>query len=234
MTVMSDLAALQQVDSEIDRLQRLAADLRSRIADDTVLRQRRKLRDTVAASLHQHQLTQRRLEGDSAAETAEIRKREVRLNSPTLRSAHEYEATQSELEQHGAKLREIEDTLLAAMEDVEVTARRLEGLERELVAAGAERGRQVEQWRHELQHAEAQLTTQEAERARRLAPIPAAARDSYTRLRQQKAGRAVSIVQGNVCGVCRVTIPPTTLLKARPGIAFVPCDNCGRLLYVAR
>ena len=234
MTVMADLAALQQVDSEIDRLQRAAADLRARIADDAALRRRHALRDAVATSLHQHQLTQRRLEGESASETEEIRRREVRLNSPSLRSVHEYEATQSELEQHGAKLRELEDSLLAAMEDVEVTARRLRGLDEELVAADAERRQQVEQWRQELGDAEAQVAAQETERTRRLAPITPAALGTYTRLRQQKGGRAVSIVQGTVCGACRVTIPPPTLAKARPGVAFVPCDNCGRLLYVPR
>ncbi len=234
MTVIANLAALQQVDSELDRLQRQAADLRSHIADDGDLRQRLAVRAAVAASLKQHQLRQRQLEGESAAEASEVQRREQRLYGGQIRDVHAMQTTQHEIELHAARQRELEDSLLAAMEDVEVTARKLQDLDRDVAEAKSQRDRQVLAWQAELQRTDADSATAQAQRAQRLAPIPPGAVELYGRLRQQKAGRAVSIVQGNVCGVCRVTIPPSTLSRARPGIAFVPCDNCGRLLYVPR
>lgn len=231
---MADLAALQQVDSELDRLQRLAEDLRRRIGDDAALRERRALRAKVAHDLQQHHLTQRMIEGQSATETQEIQRREARLNSPNLRDEHSYRATQAEIEQHTAKLRELEDSLLASMEDVEATEHRLEELDTELASGSAERQRQVASWRDELAQVEAQTATQQQQRALKAKPIPPGALDLYTRLRPQKGGRAVAVVQGNICGACRVALPPTTLAKARPGVAFVTCDHCGRLLYVPR
>lgn len=234
MTVMADLAALQDVDSELDRLQRTATELHSRIADTAALRERRTVRAAVAAALQQHQLAQRRYEGESAAERLEIEKRERRLSGPAIRDMHSYEATQSEIEQHSSRLRDLEDSLVAAMEDVEVTTQQLHDLDAELVAALAEREQQVAAWRQELREVEGQIEKQHEERERRLVPIPAGARDLYTRLRQQKGGRAVATMRGSICGACRVAVPPTTLGRARAGTAFVPCDNCGRLLYVHR
>lgn len=234
MTVMADLAALQAVDSELDRVRRQAADLQARLADDGVLRERRTVRDAVAASLQQYQLAQRRYEGESAAERLEIQKREARLNSPDIRDMHSYEATQSEIEKHTARLRELEDSLVAAMEDVEVTTQRLQELHAELTVAERERKEQIAGWRNDLRALQTEATALHEERTRRLEPLPQTARDTYSRLRQQKAGRGIATVQSNSCGVCRVAIPPTTLSKARSGMTFVPCDNCGRLLYVPR
>lgn len=234
MTVMTDLAALQDVDVELDRLERQAAELRTRIADDESLRVLQTLRDTVAAQLQQHQLAQRSLEGQSASETAEIERRERRLAAGTIRDAAGYTATQHEIEQHTARRRDIEDSLLAAMEDVEVTTARLAQVERDLEEKRGQRAQQVAADQQELAAVQAQIAEQRALRTKRDAVVPPGALVMYDRLRQQKGGRAVSTVQAGVCGVCRVRIPPTTLSKARPGVAFVHCDNCHRLLFVPR
>jgi predicted nucleic acid-binding Zn-ribbon protein len=231
---MADLAALQAVDSELDRLHRLVGELQHRIADNLALREMQAMRTAMAASLQQQQLLQRRYEGDSAAERLEIERREKRLSSPSIRDMHSYEATQTEIEQHSSHLREVEDALVAAMEDVELTTQQLQELDEKIAAAQAERSGHVLTWRAELQALEAQVAHQEAERARRLAPLPPGAQATYSRLRQQKGGQAVATLRGTICGGCRVGVPPTTVSRARPGIAFVPCDNCGRLLYVAR
>jgi uncharacterized protein len=234
LTVMADLAALQAVDSELDRLRRVAAELQARIADHAAIREMRAVRSAMAASLQQQQLAQRRYEGDSAGERLEIERREQRLSGPTIHTTHSYQATQTEIEQHTNRLRELEDALVAAMEDVELTTQQLHDLDAKLAAATAEHQREVGGWREELRAIEAAIAKQQEERARRLAPLPPGAQASYTRLRQQKGGRAIATLQGNICGACRVAVPPTTVFKARTGTAFVPCDNCGRLLYVPR
>ena len=231
---MADLAALQAVDSELDRLHRLVSELQHHIADNHALREMHGMRTAMAASLQQQQLLQRRYEGDSAGERLEIERREKRLSSPSIRDMHSYEATQTEIEQHSSHLRDVEDALVAAMEDVELTTQQLQELDEKIAAAQAERNGHVLTWRAELKALEAQVAHQEEERARRLAPLPPGAQAAYTRLRQQKGGQAVATLRGTICGGCRVGVPPTTVSRARPGIAFVPCDNCGRLLYVAR
>lgn len=230
---MADLAALQAVDSELDKLQRLVGEVQHRIADNLALREMRAMRAAMASSLQQQQLLQRRYEGDSAGERLEIERREQRLSSPSIRDMHSYEATQTEIEKHSSHLRDVEDALVAAMEDVELTTQQLHELDEKIAAAQAERAAQLLTWRAELKALEAEVTRQQEERARRLAPLPPGAQATYSRLRQQKGGQAVATLRGTICGGCRVGVPPTTASRARPGIAFVPCDNCGRLLYVA-
>jgi predicted nucleic acid-binding Zn-ribbon protein len=233
LTVMADLAALQAVDSELDRLRRAVGELQGRIADDTALRDLRAVRAATAASLQQQQLAQRRYEGESASERLEIQRREQRLSGPAIHDMHSYQATQSEIEQHTTKLRDLEDSLVAAMEDVEVTTQQLQEMDAKIAAAAAERAQQVAAWQQELRALQAEGAQQQELRTRRVAPLTPGALATYTRLRQQKGGRAVATLHGNICGACRVAVPPTTVAKARPGIGFIPCDNCGRLLYVA-
>lgn len=232
MTIMSDLAALQEIDTELDRLAKVATDLRARIADDPQLRQLMALRNSVANSLQQSQLAQRSLEGQSQSEGEEIRRREERLASGRLRSSDDYQRTQSEIEQHTSKRRDLDDELIARMEDVEAATARLAQLDRDLQAAKSARLQRVHADMQELKTVEAAIATQKTHRAASEARVTPGARAIYDRLRQTKAGRAVSVVQGPLCGVCRVAIPSVTLSKARPGNAFVTCENCGRLLYV--
>jgi hypothetical protein len=232
MTIMADLAALQEVDSEIDRLVKSAGELRARIADDPALRQLLALRNSVATSLQQSQLAQRDLEGRSQSEATEIKRREDRLASGRLKTPADYTATQHEIEQHTKRRFDLDDELIAKMEDVEAATARLKQIDRDVAQAKATRLHQVQGDMSALKELETATAAKRAERVASEAYLTAGTKSMYERLRQTKAGRAVSVVQGLKCGVCHVTVPSSTLAKARPGTALVPCETCGRLLYV--
>jgi predicted nucleic acid-binding Zn-ribbon protein len=62
--------------------------------------------------------------------------------------------------------------------------------------------------------------------------LPSADLQRYERLRHNKAGTAVAMVDnGRVCLSCRMTLPSNVLRQLRDRDAQVPCGTCGRILY---
>jgi predicted nucleic acid-binding Zn-ribbon protein len=57
---------------------------------------------------------------------------------------------------------------------------------------------------------------------------------TYQRLRRQKGGRAVAAVKDGVCEGCRMNPPSSQVQRAGTGSELVFCNNCGRILHIAR
>jgi predicted nucleic acid-binding Zn-ribbon protein len=74
------------------------------------------------------------------------------------------------------------------------------------------------------------VETLEAEREAMLAPILAADREVYERLRPTKRGRAVSRLDDGNCSACGVAPSSSRGQDARQGNALILCGNCGRIL----
>ena len=55
----------------------------------------------------------------------------------------------------------------------------------------------------------------------------------YEKLKKNKAGHAVSKLEGRLCGVCRVELPVKERLDARSGVRMVQCNSCRRIIYVS-
>ena len=70
------------------------------------------------------------------------------------------------------------------------------------------------------------------ERDTMAATLPAADLTRYERLRRNKAGTAVALVDnGRVCLACRMLLPRNVLRQLRDRTAQVICSTCGRILY---
>ena len=56
----------------------------------------------------------------------------------------------------------------------------------------------------------------------------------YEDLRRRRGGRAVALLEGELCQACRVTLPTTKVQQARQGETLTLCSSCERILYVER
>ncbi len=62
--------------------------------------------------------------------------------------------------------------------------------------------------------------------------LPADDLQRYERLRRNKAGTAISLVDnGRVCVSCRMTLTTNVMRQLRDKSRQVPCSACGRILY---
>ncbi len=71
-----------------------------------------------------------------------------------------------------------------------------------------------------------------SERAALAAGLAAEVLAHYDALRESKSGLAAARLEGDMCGVCRVTVPAAELDTLREGPTVASCPNCGRILVV--
>lgn len=83
-----------------------------------------------------------------------------------------------------------------------------------------------------LAELEADRETAASERQVLAGSLPAADLERYERLRRNKAGTAVALVDnGRVCLACRMTLTSNVLRQLRDKSKQVSCSACGRILH---
>ena len=54
----------------------------------------------------------------------------------------------------------------------------------------------------------------------------------YDRLRKRKKGVAVSVIESDLCSICRVKVPNRNIEDAKHSDQYVHCNSCGRILCI--
>ncbi|HLZ72948.1 MAG TPA: C4-type zinc ribbon domain-containing protein [Dehalococcoidia bacterium] len=232
MTRVSNLYALQEIDSQIDSCERALSDVRARQGEDEGQAQRREriaeLEPLLLSAAHEQREAETEVE-DLRAKIAPV---EEKLYSGRITSAKELQDLQGEVDQFRRQLQGREERLLLAMGRSDELQGELDTLRREVVdgetAWLAEQGELAEQADRLTQ--EIAALHERSEQARR--PIDGEALRRYDQLRRSRQGRAVARVQGGTCLGCRIALPSTLFQRARSGMALVSCSNCERILYV--
>jgi len=79
----------------------------------------------------------------------------------------------------------------------------------------------------------ATLDKKQSERETLVFNVPPDILALYEKLKKNKAGQAVSKLEGRLCGVCRVELPVKELQDAKAGVRLVQCNSCRRIIYVS-
>ena len=234
MTLVADLFALQEIDSQID--QRVAAleELRTRFGESEEAAEVRAEIAEHAAGLPDLEARQRDLDLQVASLREKAAPVERKLYDGSVTSPKELTDLQRDLEQIARQRGGVEEELLSVLEQVEAkragvqaATARLEQVESEWAAAQAG-------FRADEARLEGELAVLRERRAAQAARIPAAPVTSYDRLRQRRKGVAVVKVERGACLGCRLTVPTVILQRARSGMnpSPVQCPSCERMLYV--
>lgn len=225
------LAALQRLDQQIARQRARAAELRQALAGNPQLAQAQRTVEERQVERRRLERLQREAEAALADQDARLRNLNSQLYDGSIHDPNVLRALQTELNQAKRRRDELEEKVLEAMVAADegraaVAAAEAEQRRLEEAAGGAQR-----QAVNELGQLRRELAGNLQDRERMVAALPAAARETYERLRTTKGGRAVAEIRGNVCGVCGVAINSSAVQRARGSLTF--CDNCGRILHVA-
>lgn len=159
----------------------------------------------------------------------QIVKHEQQLNQAT--SKKEYDALKAEIASERKECQTLEDEILEVMGQTEEATARLPEAERAVQALRQEIPKikdEVQTRRNGLIETldEVNKKVQELE-----AGLPADVRIQYDRLVAAKGDDALAMVQGRTCVACYTEITAQSyndLLQEQ----FVPCKNCGRILYL--
>jgi predicted nucleic acid-binding Zn-ribbon protein len=232
MSRIEALYALQQADSEIDNHLAAIGQIEATLsntsnidaarqaaheADTAFMAARSKLRDLEAAS------------EESARHAVDLEKK---LYGGQIKGVKEIGVAQHEIETFKQRRKDLDDQSVEAMIALEEAEAANKTAKAKLAEAEAEWEKSKAALNEEKARLEGELPGLRAEREKRTKAVMPPDLPVYEKLRSQKQGVAVALVQnGKLCGRCRVELPLTKQREVKSGMAIVNCPSCGRILY---
>jgi predicted nucleic acid-binding Zn-ribbon protein len=230
MSLAEQLYKLQQIDLELQKKQRELNEIGSQLSDDKALVAAESNLASQKEQLEDARRKQKGLEWELEDIQEKVRQIDNKLYSGKTKDPKELLSLEKEVKSLRSQVRPKEDTLLAAMSQVEeletevkATAERVKRLKQEWEQRQGSLGQkksEVESVLAELKRNRSELTQQ----------MQADVVGTYERLREVK-GQAVVKVERGKCQGCHITVPTSQWQKARAG-ELIQCNSCGRILYL--
>ncbi|MDO8643993.1 MAG: C4-type zinc ribbon domain-containing protein, partial [bacterium] len=158
-----------------------------------------------------------------------IKKNEARLYE--IKNNKEYQASLREIAQIKKTVRDLENEILALMEQVELGAKAVG----ELVEIGKEKEGNIQKQIEELKKEEAEQSQQcqekESAREQALAGLESSVLGQYERVKRVRED-AVAVVKGGNCLGCHMRLPPQLFNQILRKEKIHLCPNCHRMLYL--
>jgi predicted nucleic acid-binding Zn-ribbon protein len=228
---IADLWTLQEIDSAIDSRRGSIDDARASLDEPEDIADARTANTDAQRAMSEARSAQKDLELEADDLRAKISAVEQKLYGGTVRNPKELSDLQADVDSMKRHLSEIEDRDLEAIgasEAAETAAReaaeRLELLEHAWRNEQGELNERIERLTTEL----AAYDEQRQEAATRISPDVLRV---YDHVRRAHQGRGVARLDRNLCLGCRISLPVSTVNRARAGNALVQCPNCERILY---
>jgi hypothetical protein len=225
------LARLSEVDLALDSGRARLAEIAAALKEPAELAAARSALSAADAELSRWQGIQQDRDTAQQHVAEKLSRAEKRLYSGEIRNSREVQDAERDVQQLRHQRADAEEALLEALVAVE-------GLTEDCTAQSARVAKLAADWegtKARLRSEQARLKERlTAEQARQVVIRRAIAPDLlalYDNLRPRRGGRAIAVLEGDMCSACRVAVPPTKLEAARYGEELVYCGNCGRLLW---
>jgi predicted nucleic acid-binding Zn-ribbon protein len=172
----------------------------------------------------------RELEIDMSAVNARIAATEGRLYGGQVTNPKELAGLQLDLQSSKRTRAQLEDQLLEAMVHLEDCEGIVGRTAAELEEVRVNWQRNQEHVAEQIERLQSQVADLKQTRASLAASVGPSQLAIYEDLRPKKAGRAVALLEGQMCQGCRVTVPANKAQLVRKSLDLVTCTNCGRIL----
>ena len=234
MTIAQQLYDLLGVDGELDRCRNTIASIDETLADDRLLRERRRVVEAGRAVLSRQETERRDIELSIGSFQEKGKQLEETLYGGSVRNSRELEGMNKELELLRENQRRHEEGLLRALEAIEDTERKLGRLEDGLREMEEAREQQQVSLVGERAQLEAESEALQVRRSGMASQVNPEHLRLYDRMRVARQGQAVARVERGVCGGCRISLPSRVVQQARTSQRPVQCPSCSRILFVSQ
>lgn len=230
MEAMQNLLRLQELDYELDRIEKDKGDLPLQIERST-----RRLAAATAdfkslqADFEEAEREKKRLEAEIEMLRVKKQQNEEKLYSVTTN--REYDAVTLEIEAVMSKIDECETSVLELIEKLESLDKRREELALQVSELAELNKKQSADLQARIERNAERERHLRAERERIAAVVPRAQLRLYERIRSGKDGLALVAVVRGACGGCFTQIPPQRMMEVRDQDRLITCESCGRILY---
>ncbi|MGE5593672.1 MAG: zinc ribbon domain-containing protein [Betaproteobacteria bacterium] len=233
MTEIQLLLELQHLDMQIRQLEKALAELpiRKEIENlEAALETLRASLSDVNARLARIRKEQKEAEWSLKETAGAIESISGKLYGGAVMNPREIEGMQGKLRMLEAGKAQLEDRIIAHMEEIETLESREKTLSRE-IAEAASRLDVLHNTRDvKVSEIEAEISDVSGRREALAAKISAGVLARYEQLAKDKGGLAVAPVKDGICGGCHVVLPTFLVARARPNDQVVKCESCGRIL----
>jgi predicted nucleic acid-binding Zn-ribbon protein len=228
------LYRLQTIDLEIGKGKRRLEEVEASLGEGEELRQARRALQKAEDELNRWRTTLRDLELETKSLSAKITSVEEGLYSGRVTNPKELANLQGEVSYLKRRRSELEDKQIEAMVEVEEHEAEVDSEKASLAQIQAEWTQAQEQLTEEQGELEERLASLKKERSEVEGIVGPEDLAVYGELRSRKGGQAVALLKGDVCQVCRVTLPTSRVQQARLGDSLSFCSSCQRILYAER
>ncbi len=229
------LVALSDKDLEITRATKRLDELPEKHA---ILELRHKLREVegLAEKAAQYvgglEAAIRRAEDEAAMISAKIVAEQAKVDSGAIDNHKELQGLSREIDSLSRQKDKKENEVLAVMEKLEAGKAQAEKIA-ETIAKGRVKEQQLiarfQEVGSELQR---DIDRMQRERISLAGALDPALLARYEALRASKHGLAVGVLQGSMCGACRIDLPAGRIQALNEGDPIGECPSCHRLLVV--
>jgi hypothetical protein len=229
------LLEVQELDTEIDRHRHRRAHLEERAAIRTIDERGSALATQLAAARGERDGVASRqavLETDLSATEERAQAVSRRLYGGEVSASRELQAMAAEIESLKRRASELEDRILAVLDEREPLDSQVERIEGEMTALAKERSLQTQRLAAAEGGIDAETGVLERRRAEAASALPEGLLQLYERVRAKLGGVGAARLVGSQCTGCHLTLPAMEVDRIRhlPPDALVTCEECGRIL----
>jgi uncharacterized protein len=231
MNQSSQLYQVQKIDTALDQANARLAEIMRIIEADKSVHTAQEHVSAATKSVHSARRALTNIEDNVKAVQIKIQTSEASLYGGKIRNPKELQDLQSEITALKRRHSSLEDDQLEAMLAYEDAENVLDEANKSLVDVKADfASRQASLIGEQSQL----IKTVERLQAERNATVQSILPDNlqfYERLRKQKRGLAVVLVEDGSCSGCGSSVRPAEIQTARSPSQMLPCSSCGRILY---
>ena len=228
---LKGLIELQEVDLLLDRIRSEIDHIPKEIDRlKTESEQSQASLDELKKKITELQVDKKNEELELKTKEEELKKHQSELFS--IKTNEAYTALLKEIEE-GKKLKnDIEDTVLAVMEQEDALLAQEKIKKEELAKKKEEVTKQQKELEDKLQRLKQNLQEVQSDQKQKIANIKSEIVKRYQRIREKKDGVAVVPIADRFCGGCSIALPPQVINDVLKGEELVACRNCLRILYL--
>ncbi len=233
LRTMSDLkemlGALGVCDETAGELARELAQIPSSIAAvEAKAQAARDVLENEKKALEEAEHTRRAKEGE--LQDCEAQRAKFQGQTAMVKTNVEYTALLHEVDGMTARISQVEEEILLAMEAADQISARLKTLQQEQIEIEQDYLRDAQQLRERMDAVKAEIAAKDKEREALLNRLDPEIKASYERVRAAR-GTATARIQGQSCTACHRQVPPETINRLMAGELHT-CQSCLRILVV--
>ena len=149
----------------------------------------------------------------------------------TIKSNDLYKTCLLEIEKAKADKSVVEDEILQLMEDIDKEIVNLKKYEAETKQQEEKINSELKDMDSSISKIKEEISVLQKDRDEFAKNIPTNILSQYERIRENRNGQGLALIEGDSCGGCNMVLRPQLIVQATKCKELVYCDNCSRILF---